>query len=235
MWLDFLLTSGGLAPVGARDVRFAFSCEEVLDAALLPRHGRNFVIADIMLAWRHSDKGLLAFEVKKPGGSMPTAQDVTKLETYKMLPSTRGIPTRQGVFLVDDRHVAALKRGGHNALGWSMVHLALMAGLEREGGPAGEIREVATALTRLFTMSGVKPRTFALPVGRGGQLSPRMAALRAGLRVRDAALRGETPSPPYAWLADEPTREAIPRLCPQTTAERRINRWSFDWNPSDET
>ena len=233
-WLDMLLTTTGLPSVHPVETRFAFSCEELLDAPLLGRHGRNFVIADIMLAWRRDVTGLVAFEVKKPGGVMPSAKDVTKLETYTMLPSTRGLQNREGIFLVDDGHVSALKRGGHRAIGWSLVHLALMQGLDREDGRPEEIANLALALTRLFISVGVKPRPSPQPKGRGGNLSAKMRALLDGLLVREKALCGETPTPSMPWLAGEPTRHEIAQRCPQSTAERRVNLWSFDWRSSDE-
>lgn len=233
-WLDFVLRAAGLDTASALATRFAFSCEEVLDGPLLSRHGRNFVIPDIMLHWRGERSGLLAFEVKKPRGTFPNAQDVTKLETYTMLPSTRKIAVRQGVFLVDDRHVAVLKRDGYPALGWSMVHLALMEGLNREPGPPADIEDIAQGLTRIYRAAGVMLRKHSVPAGTGGSLSPKLIALKIGLRVREAALRGERPLVPFDWLADEPSRAEIPALCLQDTAQRRINRWSLDWRVEDE-
>ncbi|NCO23014.1 MAG: hypothetical protein GW905_13775 [Rhodobacterales bacterium] len=234
IWLDRLLEAAGLPPVSAAEIRFAFACEEVLDATLRPRHGRGFVIPDIMLTWRNHETGLVAFEVKKPGGSAPSVQDATKLETYAQLPSTRNISDRRGLFLVDDRHVVALKRSGHSAIGWSRVHLALIEGLESETGSPDEIQEIATLLTKLFRMYRVEIRPFGVPRGAGGVLAPRLAALLAGLKVREQALSGCVPTPPFDWLAREPARRDIPRVCFQTTAARRVNRWSFNWEPEHE-
>jgi hypothetical protein len=64
-WLDDLLIAADRPPVSAREIQFAFAAEEILDESLRPRHGRNFVIADIMLAWRGDSSGMIAFEVKK--------------------------------------------------------------------------------------------------------------------------------------------------------------------------
>lgn len=228
-WLDDLLMAADRPPVSAREIRFAFAAEETLDARLQPRHGRDFVIADIMLAWRGDSSGMVAFEVKKPGAPMPSAQDVTKLETYQMLPSARDFASRQGIFLVDDRHVPALKRSGHAALGWSMVHAALLRGLDRETGSPAEIAGLAEMLTRLFKRAGVRPRWQETPKGRGGALSDRLNALRIGLELREAALREEYRPAPWPWLAAEPDCDTIRRLKPQSTQERRICRWRFDW------
>jgi hypothetical protein len=145
------------------------------------------------------------------------------------LPSTRDFASWQGIFLVDDKYVPALKRAGHAALGWSMVHAALLRGLDRETGSPDEIAGLAEMLTRLFTAAGVRPRRQETPKGRGGALSDRLNALRIGLELREAALRGEYRPAPWPWLAAEPDCNTILRDRPQSTQERRICRWRFDW------
>lgn len=218
----------------AQETRFAFACEEVLDESLRGRHGRNFVIADIMLAWRGASSGLVAFEVKRPGGNMPSAQDVTKLETYTLLPSARALADRRGVFLVDDAHVAALRRGGHLALGWSKLHAAFLAALAKEPGSPNEIAEIAERITRLYALAGVRVAANSAVVGRGGVISDKLRALLLGLRVLETARQGGDPVPPFAWLEKELPRDDFARHFRQSTESRRVNRWSFDWTPARE-
>jgi hypothetical protein len=233
-WLDGLLQAAGSKPVQAQETRFAFACEEVLDETLRGRHGRNFVIADIMLTWRGVSSGLVAFEVKRPGGTMPSAQDVTKLETYTLLPSARALADRRGVFLVDDAHVAALRRGGHLALGWSKLHAAFLAALANEPGSPDELAEIAAGITRQYALAGVRTAQKGAFAGRGGVLSDKLRALLLGLRVLEIARQGGDPAPPFEWLENELPRDDHEKRFRQSTESRRVNRWSFDWTPANE-
>ena len=233
-WLNAILARGGFPVANAERIRFAFSCEENLDEDLAQRHGRNFVIPDVMLTWSGGGEGLIAVEAKKPGGQMPSAKDTTKLETYTRLPSTRHLARRHGLFLVDDLHVASLTRGGHFAVGWSILHAILIEALDKETGSPEEIANVAAALTKLYVAAGVKTRRLPVPKGRGGRISDRMLSLKLGLQIREAALKGEFKPPPFPWLLSEPTREDILKGGLQSTASRRVNRWSFEWTARSE-
>ena len=203
-WLNSILARGAFPIAQAEQIRFAFSCEELLGEELAHRHGRNFVIPDVMMNWRGREAGLIAVEAKKPGGQMPSAQDITKLETYTRLQSARKLARRHGLFLVDDLHVASLIRGGHFAVGWSILHAILIEALDQETGSPEEIAQVASALTKLYVASGVKTRRLSVPKGRGGRMSDRMLSLKLGLEIREAALKGELKSPPFPWLLNEP-------------------------------
>ena len=233
-WLNSILARGAFPIAQAEQIRFAFSCEELLGEELAHRHGRNFVIPDVMMNWRGREAGLIAVEAKKPGGQMPSAQDITKLETYTRLQSARKLARRHGLFLVDDLHVASLIRGGHFAVGWSILHAILIEALDQETGSPEEIAQVASALTKLYVASGVKTRRLSVPKGRGGRMSDRMLSLKLGLEIREAALKGELKSPPFPWLLNEPTREEISKGGLQSTASRRVNRWSFEWTATSE-
>ena len=244
-WADGLLREVGLKTRQVTRARFAFACEELIDSTLRHRHGRDFVIADIMLHYENAcGEGLLAFEVKKPGGPMPTVQDLTKAETYANLPSTRAIAARTACFLVDDRHVPALHRAGHRALGWGQVQALQRQALDAEELRGNVKRVLRAHLDAHFAALGVgsalqppapdlaaeftKARTLCLP--------PAIEALACGFAICAARRAGRTvDQAPWPWLLDEPDADRLRAARRQTTAERRINRWSLEWSPAMET
>jgi len=243
-WADEVLARLGVATERVLRVRFAYACEERLDDRLLSKHGRDFVIPDIMLLYENeAGLGLLAFEVKKPGGQRPTVQELTKAETYADLPSTRGIPARNCCFLVDDRHVAALRQEGQRALGWSELHSIQQNALDREN-IGGATRNVLKAhLAGHFAAFGVgdAPQSPALDLmrefarARSLRLPPAFEALACGFTIC-ATRRAGRPitAAPYTWLRDEPDIQTLRTARRQSRHERRVNRWSFDWSSARE-
>ena len=243
-WVDDLLCEIGLGPRQVQRARFAYACEEVIDSSLRHRHGRDFVIADIMLNYHGADgQGLLAFEIKKPGGPMPTVQDLTKAETYADLPSTRAIVERTACFLVDDRHVPALLRAGHRALGWGQLQAIQQAGLEREDIGAGVKRVLRAHLDAHFSALGVgsAPQPPALDLAAEYAkaqtlgLPPALQALACGFAICATRRAGQpVTQAPWPWLLEEPNAEQLRTARRQTTANRRINRWRLDGPPGTE-
>lgn len=248
-WAGSMLRASGLPAGNISRVTWAYACEELLDARLQPFHKRNFVIPDIMLEYRdEAGSGLVAFEVKKPGGVLQP-EDARKLETYCNLPSTRHIPRRNGCFLVDASTLDAAKaltRGWSGALTWqTMRELQIRSARSLPVDEPTRLR-VAGWIARHYSRHGIGARTAApAPMTGARYASPaslaeiRAAGLPAGVEgfllgseCVEAAAAGEKPALPYDWLAAEPSAESVRLLKRQTTLERRINRWNADWSPS---
>lgn len=243
-WASRLLSKMGLSVPDVSRVRFAYACEELLDSRLAHKHGRNLIIPDLILHWESAEGlGLVAFEVKKPGGAMPNTKDMTKLESYADLPSMRHIPTRVGCFLVDKAHVPALRTAGATAISWDDVLEVQLEALRDETMPSAVMRVFEAHLRSHFAVAGVGRAAIA-PASdlretykRADALSlpERLKALICGFSIC-ANRRAGAPiaSSPFEWLQREPTIEVIRASKRQSTSDRKINRWSFDWMPARE-
>src|SRR5262249_43863881 len=108
---------------------------------------------------------------------------------------------------------------------------------------------VARWIGRSFTRYGIpvgESGTLPLPIGRQygteegySHIDPRsgpdrVARFLKGSECVEAVLRGERPAPPLAWLRAEPTVAEIRLRRLQTTEDRRVCRWGFDWSVSRE-
>ncbi len=236
-WACRLLARLGIEASVITRARFAYACEEVLDAALASRHGRNFIIPDIVLCWEDdAGRGLLAFEVKKPGGPGPAEQDFVKLRSYADLPSMRHIPRRHSAFVLDRKHVDNARLSGALALSWDDVLELQVESLADEPIPDDLRTEIGMGLRRHFAAAGVGSAPPA-PVpdlthvyARAAALAipERLKALLCGLAINEARRAGGIiTAPPFPWLAAEPDIAMIRSRKRQTTAERRLNRWSL--------
>jgi hypothetical protein len=116
--------------------RWAYACEEMLDASLRTGHARGFVIPDIVLHFEDEQGiGLVAFEVKKPGIATAAA-DGYKLATYRDLPSMRKIGRRYGCLLVSERvaeRSAAAVGGASPVLIWEQL-AQMQSAVARQSG-----------------------------------------------------------------------------------------------------
>ena len=102
-WVAALVgTIGGEAGTVQR-VRWAYECNETLDASLRPFHGRDFIIPDIILCYEdEAGPAIVACEVKKPGKAAKLS-DARKLESYVNLASVRRFTRRYCCFIVSEQ------------------------------------------------------------------------------------------------------------------------------------
>ena len=242
-WVDHLLAKLGYECAPVRIARFAYACEELLDSRLSDKHGRNFIIPDIILHWRsNSGDGLLAFEVKKPGGPNVNENDRTKLSSYSNLPSMRQIPTRFGCFLTDDRHRASIENSGAPVIGWSDILDLQIKALDAEGLSPALAATLKAHIRGHFARFGIgnapiPPKTRLLPwFERAHSLSlpPTIESLVFGLAITSNWWAGGEATAPFEWLKSEPTYQEIRANKMQKTEDRRLNRWSFGWSASQE-
>lgn len=229
-------------------VRFAYACEEILDDRLASRHGRNFIIADIIMHWEdiRGELGILAFEVKKPLGPIPDVKDLTKVQSYADLPSMQDIKSRHYCFLVDRSHEPALRRSGYPVITWDDILRIQLEALKEERLETHAESAIKGHLLDHFANFGIggnknPPQVRAYPLkevfDRVGQmkLRPEIGALMCGFAIcsnrRAGAPIAEVPFP---WLTHENDISKIRTSKFQSTPERRVNRWSFNWKTSQE-
>ncbi|MCY4588755.1 MAG: hypothetical protein OXB98_22250 [Bryobacterales bacterium] len=252
-WLHEILgIVGGEAGKVAR-VRWAYLCEERLDAKLQRSHGRNFIIPDILVFWEDDQgEGLIGFEVKRHGGAAD-AKDSRKLESYVDLPSTRGIDRRYGCLLVCDRQAtrsldATNKRWP--VLTWERVGCIQQKATYSLPSPE-EIRACTSQwIARQFMRYGIDldgvgadaPESFGARFGTKDAYDT-IENLRApgsvkrflkGSECVEAAWQGHEPESPMEWLKHEPTAEQLRGKKWQTTEDRRVRRWHFGWSVKHE-
>ncbi|MBL6458337.1 hypothetical protein JMJ55_23640 [Belnapia sp. T6] len=250
-WVAPLVQACGGQAGTVTQASWSYACEELLDAKLLPYHGRNFIIADVLMHFvDENGPGLLALEVKKPGAAAQPA-DARKLRSYCDLPSTRMIGRRYGCFLVGERHVAAtLEATGHE---WHVVSWEHLRGLQAEVAKGLAIPEllrqrVVAWISRAHARYGIgAPASAPMPLAgaelateagyaeiRPFNLPTSVERFLLGSECVEAAASGLDPAPPYAWLSGEPSAEDVRRRKLQSTAERRIIRWQPQWNLKQE-
>jgi hypothetical protein len=254
-WAPAFLEAVGAPVAGAVGrVRWAYACEEVLDARLRPHHGRDFVIADIILTYE-DEAGVATVSIEaKPPGKAAEPGNARKLLTYTDLPSLRGLSRRSGCLLVGagavERSRAACG-GTWPVLSWEELAAMQVRAVASLGLPADLSGRVAGWIARHHAACGVHPAG----AGAAGAPAPFGAAyasadsLRriAGLDVPDSVRRflmssecveaardGLDPDPPMPWLAVEPDEDDVRAGKRQSTADRRVVRWSFDWSPMSE-
>jgi len=246
-WVTSLARATGSSVGTVKKVRWAYECEERLDAKLRPHHGRDFVIADIMLEYEDEHgPGLIAFEAKAPGKIADTKDD-RKLHTYIDLPSTRQIGRRQGCLLVSER--AALKsshacNGNWPVLTWEKLRELQIAAAYNLSLPAANTDRVVAWIARNFDRCGTNPQAQGeapTPCGRAYGTVESYRAIETlslpkglerflkGSECVEAAWRNQTPDPPLPWLVKEPSVDTIRERKWQTTPDRFVRRWNFDW------
>ncbi len=242
-WVNQLLELLGQKSPPVRMARFAYACEETLDPQLREKHGRNFIIPDIILHWRtDSGDGLLAFEVKRPSGPSINEQDRTKLSSYSNLPSMRQIPTRLGCFLIDDRHKASIKHLGAKTIGWSDILNLQISALENEGLGQKLTETLKAHIRGHFARFGVggapiPPKTDLISWferARNFSLPPTIESFVFGLAVTANWWAGGELIAPFGWLEKEPSCQEIRINKVQQTEDRRLNRWRFGWSIKQE-
>jgi len=248
-WVAALIGDAGGEAGRVSRVRWAYACEEILDAQLRPFHGRDFVIPDIMLTYEDENgPALLVFEVKKPGTAAEPA-DARKLTSYVDLPSMRTIKRRFGCLLVSQQ-VAEKSRqacaGKWPVLTWEHLSELQLAATSEMKLPITIRDQVSYWIKHHFSRYGVFRNVAPSQFNRlhGTYESYReIDALSApdgvrlflkGSECSEAALTGRQPDPPLPWLADEPNSEKIRQQRRQTKEERRVCRWNFDWTPARE-
>lgn len=249
-WVETIIAHvGGVLKGRVKRVRWAYECNEFLDAKLQPFHKRNFIIPDIMLIYEdEGGTGLIAFEAKKPGKAVDLS-DSRKLLSYTDLPSTRNIERRYGCVLVSDEMVTKSNRaceGRWPILSWERLMHLQMQEAEKMELPRSTIEKIVTAIRRHFSRYGVGSQ-FEMRVGDYDikQQYDEIDALAApdcvrrflkGSECLEAVWSGYRPAPPLAWLASEPSALQIRQRSHQgggwqTNADRMVCRWSFDWEP----
>lgn len=251
-WVRGLVEAIGGSVGAVTKVRWAYACEEVLDAKLAPHHKQNFVIPDIMLLFEDEHgMGLVVIEVKRPGKAVEEG-DVRKLKTYCDLRSTRHIKRRFGCFLVSAGRAEQCKivcKEEWPVLTWETLGILQIAAARTAGWHSARAGHVAEWIARHYARHGIRLDTggeVPPPVGNvyGSEESyARIDALPIpesarrflkGSECVEAIARGEHPAPPLLWLVQEPSAEEIRRRRWQTTEDRRLCRWSPTWSRARE-
>lgn len=229
--------------------RWGYACEETLDVGLRQYHGRDFVIPDIVVKFEDEQGiGLLVFEIKKPGKATDTS-DGRKLATYCDLPSMRQITRRFGCLLVSAAVAEKSARSVENA--WPVVIWEQVAEIQRMAArtisKAKHVSDhVAQWVGRSFTRYGIHVSDGGAPVPWGGTsygsngsydridelaLPDGVGRFLKGSEYVEAFVRGETAQAPLPWLSGEPTALEVRARRLQSTQDRRIRRWDFNWSP----
>ncbi len=250
-WVAPLVRAAGGQAGNVSRVRWAYACEELIDARLQPFHRRNFIIPDIMLHYEdEAGPALLVFEVKPPTKAAE-AQDARKLESYIDLPSTRKIARRFGCLLVGERTAERTRQAcGSNwpILTWERLKDLQLTAARNMGLPAATTDHVIRWIDRQFARYGIQPNVSGAPISFNGKYGTQASyreldALSMPDSVRrflkgseciEAAWTGRQPHPPLPWLVDEPNAEDVRQNGWQTTEDRRVCRWNFDWSLSNE-
>ncbi len=246
VWFPALSQALAFDPLVPDEVRIAYLHEETVPPHRTRFHGRDFVIADIVLHWRKGDTdGIMAFEVKRQTGPGPTEQDFEKARTYVEFASMQTVARRDPVFLVSDHHVRKVRGQWPHVACWSEVLAAQLAAAETVARDHPTLRAMPGLIKDLFSAYGIgrapalsppDPSVlFAAASAEGAP--PSLAALAAGLAWTAHWRRGETEAPlPEAldWLRKEPTEDQLRSARWQKRPDRRVNRWSPDWAPAQE-
>lgn len=251
-WVSALVQEAGVSVGKVKRVRWAYACEEVIDARLRPYHKRDFVIPDIILVYEDEyGLGLVVFEVKRPG-NFTRAEDDRKLRTYCDLPSTRRIARRHGCILVSERMSEKSSKacnGNWPVLTWERLRELQISAALGMSLPTDLAEHVVNWLSYHFARHGVNftgtemaPSPAGVAYGtedgyqciEGFPIPDSVKRFLKGSECVEAVWRGEQPAPVMPWLAEEPTAEIIRQRRWQTTEDRRVCRWSLDWTASRE-
>ena len=226
-------------------VRWAYACEELIGADT-----KKFVIPDIMLAFEDDDgPGVVAFEVKKPG-VVVTAKDAEKLQRYLSLPSMERYERTYGCFLIGEFSIA--KSRSNFDRDWPILtwgDLAELQSLAVDTEPVtADLRSLVKQwIARAYARCGTLPIDFDPPPAQASfeygteesyraidaqSTSDRMKRFLKGSECVEQAFRGKEPNPPLPWLSAEPSVHDVRSRKQQSTPDRRVCRWSFNWTPS---
>jgi hypothetical protein len=251
-WAVLLLREINITIGAIRRVRWAYACEEVLDSRLRPTRGRDFVIPDIVLAYEDdAGIGVLVFEAKAPGKAAAAIDDL-KLATNIALPSMRKLARRNGCLLVSARQAEKSRHACRE--NWPVLTWERLGQLQVQAAEAlalsQDLRRLIIAwLHQHFARHGVvlagreaSPTAFSGTFGTEDgyaliDVLPIPDSIRRflkGSECVEAIWQQQNPVPPLPWLAGEPDIDRIAIMRWQTTEDRRIGRWSFDWTPPRE-
>ncbi len=246
--LRALLTKVGARPVGElRHVQWAYACEETIARGTFPGFSGRILIPDIVVHYEdEAGGGLISFEVKKPGVA-PNEKDATKLSTYTRLDSMREIARKHRAFLVSAESVpVAMKLDPHaGVLSWNDMQPLLLEAACCEFS-CDVYSLVGPWIKRAFARHGIgsasAPKSASGEVAYGTEAAfEAIDATGAPLAVRqflkgsevvEAHWRNEKHACPAAWMTNAPTREELSERKAQSSADRRLNRWSPRWRHS---
>lgn len=238
-----LLEACGHKVRNLRQVRWAYACEEAITVGAFPGVDGRFLIPDIVLHFEDDlGPGLVAFEVKRPK-IRPTEKDASKLRAYTRLGSTRAIERKVGCFLVGSTMVSeatSFSRNG-SVISWEQMLEMQRSPMMREGST------LVPWLERIYALQGIGKAQAPAPLAgkkhasedsrsaiRNLSIPERQKRFLLGAETVEAHLGGTEVLAPIDWLTQEPSREHLSSSRPQSTAARRICRWSDGWNPRQE-
>ncbi len=252
MWVAPFLSLLGCDIGHVKRVRWAYACEEELDERRRRYHGRNFVTPDIILHFEdEKGLGLVAFEVKKPGG-VPDNKDVVKLESYCNLPSTRRIGRRYGCFLVSETKKDLAQKIGDSTfpvITWEEMGKKQVAAVRELALPSIICDLLQRWIIREFSRNEIWISEYEAPPDPMGSnygleeayrqidrmaLPDSVRLFLKGSEAVEAVWSNLIPDPPMPWLRTEPNMTIIQAKKWQSTPARRVCRWSFDWDVSQE-
>jgi len=244
-WLPALAEILGLRTVEPTTTRIAYLHEETVPHHRTRFHGRDFVIADIVLNWSDGGGGgIISFEVKRQDGPAPIDKDFEKAKTYIEFDSMREFARRHAAFLVADRHKQGVEDSWPHVASWSDVLELQMMSAAKVAANHPSLGNLPALIEDLFTSYGIgNKRLLTLPdpavlyENASRELAPiDLAALTAGLAFSAHWRRGSTPRLPDAfnWFLQEPNEEQVRISKAQTRPDRRVARWSSNWKPEHE-
>lgn len=249
-WAPSLLEAYHIGVKGAvRRVRWCPFFEQ-------PYDGRKFCIADIVLCWEDdAGIGLLVLEAKVRGRKLGT-KDLPQASRYLRMPSIRAISRRHFGLLVDAADEAVVRRTIMETAPiatWQTLGRLQIAAAQHLPLCSGWVDRITRLLAAHFSYFGFDVDGWASAcVGissdmvatcdqyaeiRAHELPASVEDFLIGSLVVLAARNGNMPASPHDWIYDEP--DCISIYCQgrqhkagyQTTADRRIARWSLDWKP----
>ncbi len=236
-WVPRLLALWRMAPVGdVTAVRWSYSWEQKRARGMRPD------ITDIVINWRDQQgDAVLIIEAKRKGGKL-SPKDLDGGRSYLSMPSIQTVPRRTVGFLVDEQDnstvIAKIPQGTPVATWQDMGRAQSLCASEQAISESERIR-MRALIARHYSDHGMCFDT-ALSKSLGDEIfdgsSMKYAAIRQrslpaeieafflGSEVTFCARRGIMPSPPFAWLADEPSLLDLSRS-PQMTSERERPLW----------
>lgn len=234
----FLRTAG--ARVGElKRVQWAYACEELTGV------GRSFVTPDIIVHYEdEKGPGILAIEAKRHG-QYAKREDRLKLDQYCKLPSMRGISRRHGCFLVSEKAKEATRTNTDDhypVVTWEELAFAQRDATHFLSIEPSSRTVVENWIARAFDRVGLgsaapTPSPHSIHFGtaagyaaiRERKLPPKVELFLMGSECVEASWLGIVPEAPLPWLASEPVGADVRRKGFQTTDDRRVCRWAFDW------
>lgn len=244
-WLPTLADTLGLKTVNPTTARIAYLHEETVPHHRKRYHGRDFVIADIVLNWSDDvDGGIISFEVKRQDGPAPTDKDFEKAKTYIEFDSMGGFQRRHAAFLVADRHKRSVEESWPHVVSWSEILEDQIAAASKVAANHRSLSCMPSLIEDLYASYGIgNRRLMTLPDPAAlyetalRELVPiDLVSLTTGLAYSAHWRRGSTIKLPDAfnWFRQEPSEEQVRASKAQTTSDRRVIRWSENWKPEYE-